>query len=281
MLQIGTKQQLQIVKLLGFGAYLSEHGGEKEEEVLLPAKEVPADAKKGDRLTVFLYMDSEDRLIATVREPLIRLHEVRKLRIRQVTKVGAFADWGLEKDLLLPYAEQTKKVQAEEEVLCALYTDKSGRLCLTMNVYPYLENRAPYGKDAEVSGTVYEKSDNFGLFVAVDDRYSALIPRQELYGKVPAIGESVTARVKEVHPDGRLVLALRKKAYLQMEDDAETLLSYMEAHGGDMPYGDKSSAEEIKEAFGMSKAAFKRALGRLYKDGKVELAPSVTTLLQD
>lgn len=274
MLQIGTKQQLQIVKLLSFGAYLSEHGGEKEEEVLLPAKEVPQDAKAGDLLEVFLYMDSEDRIIATRREPKLMLHTAGRLAVKQVTKIGAFLDWGLEKDLLLPYAEQTKRVKEGEEVLCALYTDKSGRLCATMNVYPYLENRSPYLKDMEVTGTVYERSDNFGLFVAVDDRYSALIPKQELYGKVPAVGESVKARVREVHPDGRLVLALRKKAYLQMEDDAAALMEYMEAHGGDMPYGDKSSAEEIREVFGMSKAAFKRALGRLYKEGVIKKNPS-------
>lgn len=265
-----------MVKTVSFGAYFSEHGGEKEEEVLLPAKEVPEGIKAGEVLDLFLYFDSEDRLIATLRQPKLTLHAVGRLSVKQVTRVGAFLDWGLEKDLLLPYAEQTKKVAAGEEILCALYTDKSGRLCATMNVYPYLENRSPYLKDMEVSGTVYETSDNFGLFVAVDDRYSALIPKQELYGEVPAIGESVKARVSEVHPDGRLVLALRKKAYLQMDDDAAKILAYLEAHGGTMPYGDKTPAEDIKDVFGLSKAAFKRALGHLYKDGKVELTNEVT-----
>ena len=285
MLQAGTRQTLYIVKILSFGAYLGEYGPRdagtdayaKQEEVLLPAKELAPDAKSGDALSVFLYLDSEDRLIATMRTPKIMLHQVARLVVRQVGKIGAFMDWGLEKDVLLPYAEQTRKVRAEEEILCALYADKSGRLCVTMNVYPYLEKRSPYRKDMLVSGTVYETSDNFGLFVAVDDRYSALIPKRECYGTLPQIGDTVSARVVSLKEDGRLTLSLRRKAYLQMEDDAAVLAERLKKDGGILrdregrPLTEESDPERIREELRMSKAAFKRALGRLYKEARIEI----------
>ncbi len=272
MIQIGTKQTLTVVKTVDFGVYVAEPGKE-EEKVLLPKKQVPASIKVGSEIEVFIYKDSDDRPIATTTQPKIMLGDVRVLKVKETGKIGAFMDWGLEKDVLLPFREQTRKVHKGEEVLCALYVDKSGRLCVTMNVYPYLKNESPYKKDDKVIGTVYEMSDNFGAFVAVDDIYSGLIPKKELYGNIQ-IGDSVNARVASVKEDGRLNLSLREKAYLQMDTDADKLLAMMDKQGGKIPFTDKASPELIREKTGMSKNEFKRAVGRLLKQGLIEIKES-------
>ena len=170
-----------IVKKVEFGVYLAVSADNEREKVLLPARQVPTDAKIGDMLEVFLYKDSGDRMIATTREPALVIGQVAELTVAQTGKVGAFLDWGLEKDLLLPFKQQKKRVAQGEKVLVALYIDKSERLCATMNVYQNLSTDSPYQKDDRVCGRVYEISDNFGAFVAVDNKYSALIPKKELY----------------------------------------------------------------------------------------------------
>jgi predicted RNA-binding protein (virulence factor B family) len=271
MIKLGEKQELEVIKKVDFGVYLAEKSG-SDEKVLLPVKQVPEGCDIGSRLEVFIYKDSDDRLIATTKTPKIMLGDVRMLRVKETGKIGAFMDWGLEKDVLLPFKEQTRKVRAGEEVLCAMYIDKSSRLCVTMNVYKYLLDKSPYSKDDKVIGTVYELSDNFGAFVAVDDIYSGLIPKKELYGNIQ-IGNSVNARVMSVREDGRLNLSLREKAYLQMDSDAEKLMKMLEEGGGRLPFNDKAAPELIREKTDMSKNEFKRAVGRLLKEGKIEIKP--------
>ena len=262
---------LTIVKKVDFGVYLAkEQEADPEERVLLPRKEVPENAQPGDEIEVFLYRDSKDRMIATVRQPKLSLGEVAVLRVKENGKIGAFLDWGLEKDLLLPFREQVRKVRPGEECLVALYLDKSKRLCATMKVYHYLRTDSPYEKDQKVTGTLYEISDNFGAFVAVDNCYSALIPKKEPLGNA-RVGDTVEARVTEVLKDGKLSLSLRDKAYIQMNEDAQKLLKLLEEQGGELPVGDKSSPEKIKELTGMSKNEFKRAAGNLYKQRLVQV----------
>ena len=271
MLEIGKRQLLTIVKKVDFGVYLAkEQEADPEEKVLLPRKEVPENAQPGDEIEVFLYRDSKDRMIATVRQPKLSLGEVAVLRVKENGKIGAFLDWGLEKDLLLPFREQVRKVCPGEECLVALYLDKSKRLCATMKVYHYLRTDSPYEKDQRVTGTLYEISDNFGAFVAVDNCYSALIPKKEPLGNA-RVGDTVEARVTEVLKDGKLSLSLREKAYIQMNEDAQKLLKLLEEQGGELPVGDKSSPEKIKELTGMSKNEFKRAAGNLYKQRLVQV----------
>lgn len=269
MIQLGEIQTLKIVKQVEFGVYLFD-GEKQEERVLLPGKQVPEGKECGDQIEVFVYRDSKDRLIATTNRPKITLHGVERLRVAQVGKIGAFLDWGLEKDLLLPFKEQTRRVSAGEECLAALYIDKSNRLCATMNVYPYLKNNSSYKKDDRVSGTVYEISQNFGAFVAVDDQYSGLIPKRELYGTVN-IGDTVNARVTAVKEDGKLDLSIREKAYLQIADDAEKVLRVIDSFDGVLPFNDKASPEVIRREMQMSKNEFKRAVGNLLKAGKVTI----------
>ena len=210
MYEIGRKQILTVEKKADFGVFLRDP--EESYTVLLPASQVPEGCAVGDRLEVFLYKDSEDRPIATRKEPKLTLHEVGWLTAVQITGIGAFLDWGLDKDLLLPFHEQPKKrIQKGQECLVAVYIDKSGRLCATMNVYPYLQTDSPYRTGDQVEGTVYETSSNFGTFVAVDDRYSGLIPKKELVRDLE-IGSRVRARVLSVRPDGKLNLSIREKA---------------------------------------------------------------------
>ena len=268
-MQLGKTQPLRIVKKVDFGVYLAEEE-DQENRVLLPAKQVPEGAKTGDELEVFLYKDSKDRLIATTAEPYITLGKVARLKVKEVTKIGAFLDWGLEKDLFLPFKQQTKKVKAGDECLVGLYTDKSDRLCATMNVYEYLSQESPYQKDDRVKGTVYEISENFGAFVAVDDKYSGLIPKREFFGQAK-IGDVVETRVTRVKEDGKLDLSLREKTYLQIEKDAEQVMKVIDEFAGVLPFTDKATPEVISREMSMSKNAFKRAVGHLLKEGKVEV----------
>lgn len=274
MFRLGETQTLEIVKVVDFGVYLAPSIDEKEEKILLPAKQVPQGCKVGDALSVFVYRDSKDRMIATTNEPKLKMGEVALLKVLQTGKFGAFLDWGLEKDLMLPFRQQTKRVKEGEEVLVSLYIDKSSRLCATMNVYPNLKNNSSYQKDDKVTGRVYQVSEEFGAFVAVDNLYSALIPKKEMYGKVE-IGQDVEARVAAVLPDGRLTLSIREKAYLQMAKDADEVLKIIDSYDGVLPFNDKVSPEIIKRETGMSKNEFKRAVGNLLKAGKIEITEKV------
>ena len=274
-MRLGEKQVLTVVKIVDFGVYL----GSDEEQVLLPKKQVPEGIDVGDPVEVFLYKDSSDRMIATTKEPKITIGKLAVLEVADVGRIGAFLDWGLEKDLLLPFKEQTVKVEKGDRCLVSLYVDKSGRLCTTMKVHPLLKTDSPYKKDDMVTGTVYGISREFGVFVAVDDLYSALIPRREVYGRM-YIGQQVEARVAGVKPDGKLDLSVRGKIPEQMDADAGQIMEQIRKNGGFLPFTDKAEPERIKAEFGMSKAAFKRAVGRLLKQGRIIIDDNQGKILQ-
>lgn len=273
MLNLGEKQTLKIVKEVDFGIYLApEDSKDPDERIMLPIKQKPEGLGINDSLAVFIYRDSADRLIATTSEPLITLGKIARLRVIETVEIGAFLDWGLEKDLFLPFREQTRKIKAEEHINVALYIDKSDRLCATMKLYPYLATNSPYLPNANVTGEIYEISENFGAFVAVDDTYSALIPPKEIYGSLK-VGDTITARITAVKPDGKLDLAIRAKAYLKMGDDAERIFAIIEEeYNGNLPFNDKKvTPEQIREIFHMSKNDFKRAIGNLLKANKIAI----------
>ena len=271
MFHLGESQELYVVKEVGFGIYLGEEENATE-KVLLPKKEVPEGIKAGDTLEVFLYKDSQDRLIATTRTPKVRLGETAVLRVADTGKIGAFLDWGLEKDLFLPYKEMTRKVNAGDEVMVTLYIDKSRRLCASMkNLYDLLSKDSPYKAGDEVEARIYEFSDNFGTFAAVDDKYSAMISKHEDSSHL-RIGDVIAARVVNVKPDGKLDITLREKAYLQMDSDAQKVMEVIDSYAGVLPFTEKASPEVIMRETGLSKAAFKRAVGRLYKERKITLS---------
>lgn len=280
MILLGRMQTLRVVKKTDFGVYLSDQGIEaetgfipdKKEVVDIPSILLPkAQAKElamGDTAEVFIYKDSEDRPIATTAKPLLTMGNIARLNVKEVTNIGAFLDWGLAKDLFLPFKEQTFRVQKGDSVLVTLYIDKSSRLCATAKVYNALAANSPYQREDQVTGTVYEIIDAFGAYVAVDDRYSALIPKKELFTQLKP-GEKVNARVTKVQPDGRLVLSIREKSYLQMDTDSALIYDALIKAGGFLPYHDKTSPDLIKAKFGLSKNAFKRAIGHLQKEGKL------------
>ena len=248
MIELGKMQKLIVVKKEDFGVYVGEtpDAGPKE-RVLLPAKQVPEGCREGDEIAVFIYRDSSDRLIATTTRPLVLLHGVASLRVKEVTKIGAFLDWGLEKDLFLPFHEQTVRVRAGDQVLAALYVDKSSRLAATMKLYPYLRQDPPYRIGDQVSGTVYQVAPNFGVFIAVDGMYSGMIPKREAPADLKP-GDTGEFRVTNI-----------KAVLLKIHEEYDDLL----------PFDDKAEPEKIREVFGLSKAAFKRAVGRLYKEKKI------------
>ena len=226
-MKLGEYQELYYVKKVDFGVYLAEDLT-SETHVLLPAKQVPENAKTGEKIRV-------------------------------------------EKDLFLPYKEMTSHVEAGDEVLVTLYIDKSTRLCASMKgLYDLLSKDSPYKKDDTVTGRVYEFSDNFGTFVAVDDKYSARIPVSEDHSFLK-VGDVIEAKITAVKPDGKLDLTLREKAYIQMDADAQKILELLDSYAGVLPFSEKASPEVIKRETGLSKAAFKRAIGRLYKERKITL----------
>ena len=267
-MKLGEKQVLTVVKIVDFGVYL----GNDEERVLLPKKQVPEGIEPGDPVEVFLYRDSSDRLIATTNEPKLTMGHLAVLEVADTGKMGAFLEWGLEKDLFLPFKEQTAKVQKGDKCLVALYVDKSGRLCATRSVYHMLRTDAPYQKDEQVKGIVYDRSDEFGVFVAVDHQFSARIPKKDVFGKI-RIGDEIEARVTNVKEDGKLDLSVRGKIPQQMDADAELILKRIQSYDGVLPFNDKADPDTIKAEFGMSKAAFKRAVGRLLKENRVKIFP--------
>ena len=272
MIELGKRQNLTVVKKVDFGVYLaeSEQASAAGERVLLPNKQVPEGTGLYDTVNVFIYKDSQDRRIATCQKSLLEMGQIAMLRVVSVSKIGAFLDWGLEKDLFLPFKEQTVRVREGDECLVTLYVDKSERLCATMKLYHSLHTDSPYKEGDTVRGRVYEISDNFGVFLAVDHLYSALIPKKEAQGKYRP-GDEVTVRVVKVREDGKLTVSPHQKAYLQMDVDCDNIMQVLDEFAGVLPFDDHVSPEVIKREFGISKAAFKRAVGRLLKEEKITI----------
>ena len=266
-MKLGEIQQLKIEKRVEFGVYLSDG----TDRVLLPKKQVPENASIGDEIQAFVYKDSKDRLIATTNTPKLTLGQMGVLAVSQVNKVGAFLDWGLEKDLFLPFKEMTKQPSEGDEILVRVYIDKSERLCASMKgLYEMLSKNPPYKIRDEVEARIYEFGHDFGTFVALDDKYSAMIPRHEDTSKYH-IGDVLMVRITGIKEDGKCDVTIRDKAYVQMEDDAGAILDLLDSYAGVLPFSEKASPEVIKRETGLSKAAFKRAIGRLYKERKISL----------
>ncbi len=269
---IGRTVVLRVARLGAAGASLTVGESEAPEAaaspVLLPKREVPAGTQVGDELSVFVTLDSADRPIATTRMPALQLGEVGFLTIAAVTTVGAFADWGLPKEILIPFREQTRELAVGERHPVGLFVDKTGRLAGTMRVSEMLRG-TPVVKAGEwVAGEVWRTDPAVGLFVIVERRFVGLVPKSEPVGL--ARGESAMFRVTRIRPDGRFELSVRAKAHEELADDAAHVLGILHAKPAP-PVGDDTSPDEIRARFGLSKKAFKRAIGRLLKDGSVTL----------
>jgi uncharacterized protein len=249
--------------------YLDAETGSRRDNVLLPRNECPENPVVGDVLEVFVYHDSEDRLIATTQKPLAQVNELAYLKVTAKTQIGAFLDFGLERGLFLPFREQKYLIEVDKSYLVYVYLDKSGRLTCTTNIYEHLRADSPYQKNDTVLGTVYQINSEIGVFVAIDNRYMGLIPRTENFSELK-LGDRVQARVIRVREDGKLDLSSRGLSHEQMNVDAEMLINAMNENEGVLPLNEKSRPEDIERVFHMSKAAFKRAVGTLLKNGRIK-----------
>jgi uncharacterized protein len=270
MIELGKVQKMEVIRDTKIGVYLNSKDDSNDEDVLLPKNQVPQDIEVGDEIEVFIYRDSEDRIISTVRTPKLTIGKLAFLRVVEINKIGAFLDWGLEKDLFLPYKEQRGEIKKDSEYLVGLYVDRSDRLSATMDIYKLLSTDCPYKENERVKGTIYTINQDFGAFVAVYDKYHGLIPNKEFYGNYK-IGDTIEGRIKKIRSDGKLELSLRSEAHFEIGDDAEKILSKMKKNGGRLSLNDNSNPDVIKAQLSMSKAAFKRAVGRLLKQGKIKI----------
>lgn len=271
MIKIGKRQKLVINNFSSVGAYLYAGTEDDKDNILLPNNELEGrNLNEGDEVEVLIYRDSEDRLIATFRKTEALVGTLAKLEVVDThPKLGAFLDWGLNKDLMLPRSQQETNVEIGKKYLVGLYEDSKGRISATMKIYKFLMPSNNINKGDEVSATVYRINDDIGTFVAVEDRYFGLIPKSEYFEKFK-VGEELSLRVIRVREDGKLDLSPRKIISSQMENDAELVLSKMRILKDNFRFTDKSSPDDIMDYFGITKKAFKRAIGKLLKDGLIE-----------
>ena len=261
-IELGKFNQLEVVKQVDFGMYLD--GGE-EGEILLPTRYVPEDCKLGDWLNVFLYLDNEERLIATTLTPLVQVGEFACLEVSWVNQFGAFLNWGLMKDLFVPFSEQKMKMQVGKKyVIHAHIDDESFRIVASAKVDRYLsKEKAAYQPGEEVNILIWQKTD-LGFKAIIENMYSGLLYDSEIFQTLHT-GDVLKAYVKQVREDGKIDLILQKPGFEKIDDFSKTLHRYITEHGGWIGLTDKSPAEEIYDTFGVSKKTFKKAVGDLYK----------------
>lgn len=261
-IELGKFNRLKVVKSVDFGMYLD--GGE-EGEILLPARYVPEGCEIGDELNVFLYLDNEERLVATTSTPLVQVGEFAYLEVAWVNQYGAFLNWGLMKDLFVPFREQKMKMQVGKKyVIHAHLDDESYRIVASAKVDRYLsKEKAPYASGQEVDVLIWQKTD-LGFKAIINNEYSGLIYESEVFQPLHT-GMRLKAYVKQVREDGKIDLMIQRPGMGKVEDFSKILLDYIREQGGFTPMNDKSPADEIYALFGVSKKTFKKAVGDLYK----------------
>lgn len=277
MITIGQSYELQVVKMVGFGAYLE--AGELG-EVLLPRRELPRELKPGDSIRVFLYLDSEDRPLATTRRPRARVGEFAYLRVVDTTAVGAFLDWGLEKDLLVPFAEQHRPMVTDKSYLVYLYIDRlDGRIAASSRIEKFLDDERPHNfRAGQAVDLIIANSTDLGFKAIVNHSHWGVLYKNEVFERL-SFGQRKRGYIKRVRPDGRLDLTLQGGKESR-DRDAARIERYLREHDGFAPVHDKSDPEQIRSLFGMSKGAFKKAIGGLYKARIISLEKNGIRLLE-
>jgi hypothetical protein len=263
---IGRVTSLVVRRFAPPGAILAL---DDEREILLPDAEVPAQTREGDALTVFIHLDSEDRPVATLREPALTLGQVAFLTVKDLTRFGAFVDWGLTKELLVPLGEQTREVRVGDRHPIGLIVDDTGRLAGTMRVSEMLRAKPSFEVGTWVRGEAWRSDPETGVYVIVERAFVGRVGRDEPH--TLARGASARFRVTHVQPDGKIELSLRAAAHEELESDAQKILDVLASSPSTSKIGDHSSPESIRDTFGLSKKAFKRAAGRLLKEGRVDI----------
>ena len=268
MAQLGKINQLRVVKSLDFGCYLD---GEEHGEILIPRRYVPEGTEIDDVLEVFVYFDSEDRIIASTEKPKIVLGEIASLNVVALTNAGAFLDWGLSKDILVPYREQKQKMEVGKSYIVRLYIDhETNRLAATAKVEKFLDFDPPeFEIGEEVNLLIYNKTD-LGYTAIVNHSHIGVLYQNEIFQQVSQ-GMQVKGYIKKIREDGKIDLALQKQGYENIEDSISLVLEKLKEHGNILPVGDKSSPNEIYKLLGLSKKAFKKVIGALYKSKKIAI----------
>jgi uncharacterized protein len=263
MVKIGKNNKLQVVKFVEFGIYLN---GGQDGEILMPSRYVPDDCKINDWLDVFIYLDSEDRLLATDEKPYVYADEFASLKCVAITQFGAFLDWGLPKDLLVPYKEQAERMIEGKNYVVYVYEDSAtGRIVATSKIEKYLDKIPQnYEFNQKVELLVYQRTD-LGYKVVIEKTHSGLIFYNQIFRKL-AVGDKVEGFIKEIREDGKIDVVLEKQGYVKVEGIAQDILNIIKNNGGSMKIHDKSPSEEIYEVFGVSKKTFKKAIGDLYRN---------------
>jgi len=266
---LGRFATLEIRRFGSPGAFLAEkRAGIEADTLLLLGPEIPRDAREGDEVAVFVTLDSEGRPLATTKTPKLALGEVAFLTVTACTEFGAFVDWGLPKELLVPFAEQTRKLGVGERSPIGLYLDNTGRLAGTMRVSEWLGGSNAFAPGEWVEGEAWRNDSEIGLFVIVQRRFVGLVPKHEPHAL--SRGQAANFRVTHVHPDGKIELSLRAHAHEELESDGQKILQLL-VRSGAPKLGDRSDPEQIRALFGLSKKAFKRAVGRLLRQRLVDI----------
>lgn len=268
MIKIGKYNTLTVVKVVDFGVYLD---GEERGEILLPNEYVPQNCFPDDSLKVFIYFDSEDRIIATTETPEILVGEFAYMKVVSVSKTGAFLDWGLRKDLLVPFREQRVRMEEGRSYLVYAYVDEeTDRIVATAKIEKYLDRTPPDYESWQEVDVLIARPTDLGYAVIVNHAHWGVIYRNEIFQPL-RIGQKLKAYIKEIRPDGKIDLVLQKPGYDQIALLSQQILKKIRDNGGALDVSDKSSPEMIYQLFGCSKKNYKKAIGALYKQGIIEL----------
>jgi predicted RNA-binding protein (virulence factor B family) len=275
MIFIGEYNDLKVSRETDFGFYLEDNN---KNSVLLPKTLLEGtEVKVDDKIEAFVYMDSKDRPIATLKKPLIQVGEIAYLKVVQSSTFGAFVDMGLDRDILVPIKEQKFKLVEGKSYLLYAYVDKTGRLAATTYIDNYIEIGEGYTVGQEVEAMTYGLGGEKTIRVAVDGKYQAIILGNEHFKNIYP-GDKVSGRIKTIYPDGVIGITTRRKRLDERDVLRDEILKYLEENNGSMPFNDKTAPELIKEKFHTSKNYFKMALGGLMKEGKIEQTPEGTKL---
>ncbi|HAE43575.1 MAG TPA: RNA-binding protein [Clostridiales bacterium] len=275
MIKLGEMQFLKLNKVdVKDLIFIDENGT----EVYVKKEKGQNIIEKGEMRDVFVYK-MNNRLEGSLKRPKLVIGEIGYLKVVDITDIGAFMEWGLDKNLFLPFKQQKGQIRVGHEYIVGIYLDKSDRLCATMDIYEMLKTDSPYKIGDKVKGTIYSLKRGLGAMVAVDNKYHGLIQEKDFFGK--GIGDQVEARVVKVREDGKLNLNLFDKTHTKMDDDAETVYKRLVKAGGFLPYNDKTNPNVIKETFNMSKGSFKIAIGRLYKRDLITISDKGINLKRD
>lgn len=279
MFKLGMYQELIVSSIKNSGFYLKDPLSDVDVEVLLPGAQAPEGIQVGDLINVFVYRDTEDRLITTTKVPKVTLNKIASLKVKKITEIGAFLGWGLDRDLFLPHSEQITTIKEGDLVLIRMYLDKTERLAATMKIQKEFKEDCPYTVGEMHEATIYRINPTLGLFVAVEDEYDGLVLKQDVISRHKA-GEKLQLRIARIREDGKLIMSFNKAAFLQKDDDADAIFAKLTESEGFLPYSDYTDADVIRSVFLMSKKSFKRALGKLYKEKLITIEDNGIKLVE-